>query len=272
LRDVEVDARRRVRDFDDWQWPVNDDSGQIRRIGEETMGTLTQTCGRGTARVLFALVAATVGFLSLMSGVAHAAVVSSWTLATDASDSVDGNSGSSPNVAFTDSAAVFNGTDSRITVLYNPNLSPGTADVTASVQINTTYMPGTGGADFDLIRSSPTGKMYKVELFPHGRKAQAQCIFHGSLNGTATRITLHAGPSLKDGEWHTITCTKTANQVTLTIATNGVVIGTWATDVAIGTIKNRKNSVFALGYKPVPGGTDGDFFHGQMRNATVSIG
>ena len=42
--------------------------------------------------------------------------------------------------------------------------------------------------------------------------------------------------------------------------------------IQIGTIKNRKNSVFALGYKPVPGGTDGDFFHGQMRNANVSIG
>jgi hypothetical protein len=231
------------------------------------MGTLTQTCCRGTARVLFGLAAATMA-LSLMSGVAHAALVSSWTLATDASDSVGGNSGSSQNVVFMDSVAVFNGTDSRIKVPYNPNLSPGTGDVTASVQINTTYMPGTGSLDFDLIRSSPTGKMYKVELFPHGGKAQAQCIFHGSLNGTATRITLHAGPSLKDGLWHTIVCTKTTNSVTLSI--DGAAVGTAA--IQIGTITNRKNSVFALGYKPVPGGTDGDFFHGQMRNASVSIG
>jgi hypothetical protein len=235
------------------------------------MATLKHFCGRGTARTLFGLVAVTAG-LSLMSGVAHAAVVSNWTLATDATDSADGNSGSPQNVVFTGSAAVFNGTTSRITVPYNPTLSPGTADVTASVQINTTYMPGTGNLDFDLIRSSPTGKMYKVELFPHGAKAQAQCIFHGSLNGTATRITLHAGPSLNDAVWHTITCTKTTNQVTLTIQTNGVVIGTWTAAIQIGTITNRKNSVFALGYKPVPGGTDGDFFHGQMRNATVSIG
>jgi hypothetical protein len=117
-------------------------------------------------------------------------------------------------------------------------------------------MPGTGRLDFDLIRSSPTGKMYMVELFPHGGKAQAQCIFRGSLNGTATHITLYAGPSLNDGMWHTITCTKTANQVTLTIATNDVVVGTWTAAIQIGTLTNRKNSVFALGYKPVPGGTD----------------
>lgn len=231
------------------------------------MGMLARTYSRRTARALIGLVTATMA-LGLMSGVAHAAVVSNWTLATDASDSVDGNSGSSENVVFADSAATFNGVNSRISVPYNPNLSPGTADVTASVQINTTYMPGTGSSDFDLLRSSPTGKMYKVELFPHGGKAQAQCIFKGSLNGTATHITLHAGPSLKDGLWHTIVCTKTTNSVSLTI--DGAVVGTAA--IQIGIITNRKGSVFALGYKPVPTGTDGDFFHGQMRNATVSIG
>jgi hypothetical protein len=63
-------------------------------------------------------------------------------------------------------------------------------------------------------------------------------------------------------------CTKTTNSVTLSI--DGAAVGTAA--IQIGTITNRKNSAFALGYKPVPGGTDGDFFHGQMRNASVSIG
>ena len=56
--------------------------------------------------------------------------------------------------------------------------------------------------------------MFKVELFPHGKiKAQAQCIFIG----TTTRITVHAGPSLNDGNWHTIVCHKTSDQVTLTV-------------------------------------------------------
>jgi hypothetical protein len=202
--------------------------------------------------------------------------VAQWPLTnvTKATDMTgNGHNGmASPTVTFTSDGAVFDGSSTRITVPYSAALSPGAADVTAQVEVRTTAMPGTGSLDFDLIRSSPTGKMYKVELFPHGGKAQAQCIFHGSLNGTATRITLHAGPSLNDGLWHTITCTKTPNQVTLTIATNGVVIGTWTAPIQIGTITNRKNSVFALGYKPVPGGTDGDFYNGLMRNASVAIG
>ena len=68
--------------------------------------------------------------------------------------------------------------------------------------------------------------------------------------------------------WHTIVCHKTASQVTLTV--DGVVVGT--TNIAIGTINLKKNAVFALGYKPVPGGTDGDFYNGLMRNVSVSFG
>jgi hypothetical protein len=144
-------------------------------------------------------------------------------------------------------------------------LSPGAADLTTSLEINTTHQPGTGDFDFDLIRAEPTGKMYKVELFPHGGiKAQAQCIYTGSL----AKTTLHAGPSLNDGQWHTIVCHKTASQVTLTV--DRVVVGT--TNIAIGTINLKKNAVFALGHKPVPGGTDGDFYNGLMRNVSVSFG
>jgi len=184
-------------------------------------------------------------------------------LATSAHDTADGNDGIAQNVVFTGSEAVFDGVDSRITVPYNPNLSPGSADFTTMVQINTTHKPGTGGTDFDLIRAAPLGKLYKLELFPHSGKSQAQCIYKGSLN----HITLHAGPSLNDGVWHTIVCTKTSNQVTLTV--DGIQVG--SATITIGTITLRKNAIFALGYKPVPGGTDEDFFNGEMRNASVSI-
>ena len=166
---------------------------------------------------------------------------------------------------FDGSDAAFNGSSTRITVPYSTALSPGAADLTTSLEINTTHQPGTGNLDFDLIRAEPTGKMYKVELFPHGKiKAQAQCIYTGSL----AKTTLHAGPSLNDGRWHTIVCHKSASQVTLTV--DGVVVGT--TNIAIGTINLKKNAVFALGHKPVPGGTDGDFYNGLMRNVSVSIG
>ena len=203
-----------------------------------------------------------------LGGVAQAAVVSSWTLANDASNSVDGNTGTAQDVVFTGSEAVFNGTTSRITVPYNPNLSRGTADVTASVQVNTTYMPGTGSLDFDLIRSSPTGKMYKVELFPHGGKAQAQCIFHGSLNGTATRITIKGTRKMNDGNWHTITCQKTATKVTLT--TDNIVENSQT--IQIGTIHLGKGKMFAIGYKPNTTAGGADHYIGAMKNLSVAIG
>jgi hypothetical protein len=204
--------------------------------------------------------------IAVAPGVAHASVIATWPLATGANDtSGNGHNGAVQNVVFGDGEAAFNGSNTRITVPYSAALSPGTADVTTSVDINTTHQPGTGDFDFDLIRAEPTGKMYKVELFPHGGiKAQAQCIYTGSL----AKTTLHAGPSLNDGQWHTIVCHKTASQVTLTV--DRVVVGT--TNIAIGTINLKKNAVFALGYKPVPGGTDGDFYNGLMRNVSVSIG
>jgi hypothetical protein len=206
-------------------------------------------------------------------GLAQAAVISSWPLndpvdSTVAHDMTDGNDGMASNVEFTATDAIFNkADDSTITVPFNANLSPLDANITAQVSIQTTAMPGTKNNDFDLMRASPTGKMYKIELFPHHGVAQGQCIFIGSL----TRTTLHAGPALNDGQWHTITCTKTANQVQLTIATNGAV-QTWTTDITIGTIKLRSGRPFALGYKPVIGSADADLYTGHMRDASVAIG
>jgi Concanavalin A-like lectin/glucanases superfamily len=203
--------------------------------------------------------------LAVAPAAAQAAVVATWPLTGDARDSSGhGHDGSAQNVIF-DGSALFNGHSSRITVPYSGALSPGTADVTASVQVLTTHQPGTGDQDFDLIRASPTGKMYKIELFPHGSvKAQAQCIFIGSAN----RITVHAGPSLDDGRWHTIVCRKTSSRVTLTVDGNAV----GSANITIGSITLKKGAVFALGYKPVPGGSDGDFYNGRMRSASVSIG
>jgi Concanavalin A-like lectin/glucanases superfamily len=203
--------------------------------------------------------------MGALPGIARAAVISTWPLATNANDTTDGNNGAVQNVVFDGSDAAFNGTNTRVTVPFAANLVPGSADVTTSVEINTTHQPGTGNLDFDLIRSEPTKNMYKVELFPHGKiKAQAQCIFHGSQ----ANINVHAGPSLNDGQWHTIVCHKTATQVTLTV--DGILAGTAA--VTVGSITFKPNAVFAIGYKPVPGGTDADFYNGLMRNVSVAIG
>ena len=201
--------------------------------------------------------------VAAVPGVAHAAVVSSWSLATGADDSAHSNDGTATDVTFTGSSALFNGTSSKIAVPHNANLSPGPADVTASVEINTTFMPGTDGFDFDLLRSAKGNPQYKIELYPRKGKAQAQCIFHGSVANT----TLHKGPSLNDGAWHTIVCTKTADEVSLTV--DGKVVGTRA--ITIGAIAHKSKTPFSIGYKPTAAG-GADFFHGSIRNASVSIG
>lgn len=201
--------------------------------------------------------------IGAVPGVAQAAVISSWSLTADADDSANSNNGTPTDVIFTGSAAVFNGTSSKISVPYNANLSPGSADVTATVEINTTFMPGTGGFDFDLLRSAKANPQYKIELYPRSGKAQAQCIFHGSVANT----TLHKGPGLNDGAWHTIVCTRTSSQVSLTV--DGTVVGTRA--ITIGAITHTSRTPFSIGYKPTSGG-GADFYHGSIRNASVTIG
>ena len=198
-------------------------------------------------------------------------MISSWPLNSTqlANDVVGGNNGVASNVTFTAADAVFDKTSgSKISIPFNANLSPLSATVSAQVSIQTTAMPGTNNNDFDLMRAAPTGSMYKIELFPRNGVAQGQCIFIGS----SARTTLHAGPALNDGQWHTITCTKTANRVTLTIATNGTEVGTWTRNITIGSIKLRSGSVFALGYKPVTGKPDADRYTGHMKDVSVSIG
>jgi hypothetical protein len=197
--------------------------------------------------------------------VAQAAVVSTWPLGTNANDTVGSNNGATQNVAFDGTSAFFGGAsvNSRITVPYSATLVPGSQNVSATVEINTTAMPGTGGLDFDILRSSKAGQQYKIELFPKNGKALALCFFSGAL--AHKQIT--AGPGLNDGQWHTITCTKTPNQISLVV--DGIVVKTAA--IQIGSIVH-KITPLTIGYKPASGTNGEDFYTGKLRNASVSIG
>ena len=197
--------------------------------------------------------------------VAQAAVVSTWPLGSNANDTVGTNNGTAQNVVFDGTSAFFGGAsvNSRITVPYSATLVPGSQDVSATVQINTTAMPGTGGLDFDIVRSSKAGQQYKIELFPKNGKALALCFFSGAL--AHKQIT--AGPALNDGQWHTITCTKTSSQISLTV--DGVVVKTAA--IQIGSIVH-KITAFTIGWKPASGTAGEDFYVGKLRNVSVSIG
>jgi len=215
-------------------------------------------------RSLRIAVLALAGILAV-PGAAQAGVISAWPLGTNANDAVGTNNGTAQNVTFDGTSAHFGGAsvNSRITVPYSTTLVPGSKDVSATVEINTTAMPGTGGLDFDILRSSKAGQQYKIELFPKNGKALALCFFSGAL--AHKQIT--AGPALNDGRWHTITCTKTANQITLIV--DGGVVKTAA--IQIGTI-THKITPLTIGWKPASGTNGEDFYIGELRSVSVSIG
>src|SRR5436190_11815752 len=205
--------------------------------------------------------------LAGMTAIAQAATTVSWPLSSNADDTAGLHNGTTTDVTFSGGAAHFTST-SKIDVPYSPALSPEDANVTVSVDVNTLSKPGTGDLDFDLVRAVPTGKMYKVELFPKNGVGIAQCIFIGSLNGTATRITIKGTRKMNDGNWHTITCQKTATTVTL--KTDGMVEN--SQNIQIGTIHLGKGKPFAIGYKPNTTAGGADHYIGAMRNVSVTIG
>jgi hypothetical protein len=202
----------------------------------------------------------------VIPAVAQAAVVSTWPLGSNAQDSVGSNNGTAQNVTFDGTSAFFGGAsvNSRITVPYSATLSPGSQNVSATAEINTTAMPGTNSLDFDILRSARSGPYYKIELFPKNGVGVALCFFKGSLN----HKQLTGGPKLNDGAWHTITCTKTSNQITLTV--DGVTVK--SVTIQIGAITHKTGMPFALGYKPLSGTGAEDYYIGRLRNASVNIG
>ena len=70
--------------------------------------------------------------VAALPGIAQAAVISTWPLATNANDTTDGNNGAVQNVVFDGSDAAFNGSNTRVTVPFAANLVPGSADVTTA--------------------------------------------------------------------------------------------------------------------------------------------
>ncbi|MGH2597245.1 MAG: LamG-like jellyroll fold domain-containing protein [Actinomycetota bacterium] len=173
-----------------------------------------------------------------------------------------GNNGTITNVTlgatgFTggvgDYAYAFDGTSSRALVLASTSLNPGDADVTITLHINTTFRPGTGSFDFDLVRK---GSGFSVELYPKKALAQGKCKF----SGTGGKLVLQAGPDLVDGAWHTIVCAKTSTGISLTV--DGA---TFTKSGVVGNISNK--SPVAVGWQ-----TDStDFYHGLMDDVSIVV-
>jgi hypothetical protein len=215
---------------------------------------------RRRSAVSFALAALVVGGLASSATPASAGtVVGLWhmdeTSGTTAHDSSGhGNDGRNSNITYGGGAYSFNGRSSRVLVSDDASLDPGNADITISLKVKFTVPPSRAVHDYDLVRKGDS-IFYKIEITLAGR---ARCQFHGSSHDGGIVF----GPDLSNGQWHTITCTKTATKI------SGSVDGKSASrSVQIGSISN--GVALSLGGKA--SGTQ-DLYQGQMDEVKITIG
>jgi len=150
-------------------------------------------------------------------------------------------------------AYAFSG-HSVVVVPSSPVLNPGTRSMSFTAHIVTPKRPA---EDYDLVRKgleATRGGDYKMEIL---RSGQASC--HYTTSSRSATIT--AGPNLANARPHTITCTKSANAVSLIV--DGV---TYSRSVRLGGVSN--SAPLSIGAKA--GG--GDYFLGLINNVSVRIG
>jgi hypothetical protein len=190
------------------------------------------------------------------------------TSGSSAFDAVGGNTGAIHNVTvgvagFAGSAFRFDGKSSYVDVPSDATLNPGTAPIQFTVHIRYTVTPPSKSTtDYDVLRkgtSSDSAQFYKVEIRPDNR---AVCRFVGSKT-TKSGILIHTGPTLNDGRWHTITCSKSTTSVSLVVDGK-----TFNKNGTVGSISN--SGPLTLGAKP--GKSFSDFYNGDLDEVSVSIG
>jgi concanavalin A-like lectin/glucanase superfamily protein len=219
-------------------------------------------------------VASIVATLALGSSAAGATspTVALWhldeTSGASASDAVGGHTGAIHNVTqgvpgFAGSAFRFDGKSSYVDVPSDPALNPGSAPIQFTVHIRYTVTPPNGSTtDYDILRkgtSSDSAQFYKVEIRPDNR---AVCRFVGSKT-SKSGILIHTGPTLNDGRWHTISCTKANTSISLVVDGK-----TFTKSGTVGSISNT--GPLTLGAKP--GKPFSDFYNGDLDEVSVSIG
>ena len=223
-------------------------------------------------RVVLAIALAAGAALVAAPGAALAATVSVWHMdepsGTTMIDSAGTNNGTIQNVAlgvpgWSGTAYRFNGQSSIVTVPSSSSLNPGAANFSFTAKINyTATPPNTSTTDYDVLRkgtASDSAQFYKLEIRPDNR---AVCRFVGSQT-SSSGLSIHTGPTLNDGRWHSITCTKTATAIQLTIDAK-----TYTKTGVVGSVTNTGS--LSLGAKP--GKTVTDHYNGSLDEVSISIG
>lgn len=165
----------------------------------------------------------------------------------------------------TDTAYLFDGSNSRVIVNDDASLDPGASSFTVTAWVNFTTVPTADiGGDYDLVRKglgSTSGGYWKIEVIPNstGTKVLGLCQMKGSVG----RAKIKKAPyTLNDGRWHVIACTKTDTWISLSVDAK-----TYFKTVAIGSIANA--APLTVGAKP---GSGGDWCNGFMDDVSLQIG
>ena len=199
----------------------------------------TKTSARGRLAAFAVIVTA---FIVAFPGIAHAALDADWEMNEMGSppltmvDSGGGGHDGQPmgGVVGDGSTYTFDGTG--VVVVSDPGgttLSPGSQDITITASLSFSNRPG---HDYDIVRKKPAGvkgMQYRMEIMSTGKP---KCFFTGESGNAA----ITAKQVLSDGQFHTITCTKTSSTIGITVdakaKTKNVVIGSIVngTDISIG--------------------------------------
>jgi hypothetical protein len=153
----------------------------------------------------------------------------------------------------------FNGSTSIARVQSSSSLNPGDDDVQFTVHMRFDRVPDT---DYDVIRKGlgdTQGGEYKMQVAPSrdGEEARANCTFHGSSG----EGKVNSDVNVADGDWHTVSCTKTANAIEVSVDGNRE-----SERVQVGSISN--DEPLTIGAKSFPD----DQFRGDMDEVSVRIG
>ena len=202
---------------------------------------------------------------------AAATIVAQWnmdnTFGTTMEDSSgNGNVGTTYDIVTSGGGYIFNGTSSKAVVPNSASLIPGASDFSWTVQMQTDRIPDVG-TDYDLIRKGTgtnTGGEYKIEIVNVRGKGVAKCVVWDNAGHTATK---QGTTNIADDVLHTITCSKTSTGLTLTIdaltpLTKAASVGAITTTLPLTIgVKAQKAT-----------GASADWYSGNMRSASVSIG
>lgn len=129
-----------------------------------------------------------------------------------------GNKGTAHHISLSGGAYSFNGTNSYIQTPASPTINPGSAafsySVTIKIPTTTTF-----SHDLSLVRRGSwkfTGPYYKMEMIHKKATGNMRlvCALRDTAGAHATVST--SGNTLNDGQWHTLTCSKAANAISLT--------------------------------------------------------